>query len=156
MPAKNHLSKNKKSAFICDSYRIIDANFNRSKEGLRVCEEILRFHLKDAPLTGKFRNLRHELTRLIMASALNQYLLFHERQAHDDLGRTFEASGPQKSFKEIFMCNAQRTKEALRVLEEFLKLFDTSASKNIQVLRFGFYALEKKCVKKFPALLNSR
>lgn len=156
MSAKAHLPKKKNNSFISDSYRILDVNTNRGKEGLRVCEEILRFHLKDKLLTKKFRDLRHELTHIIKTSNLDQHLLFQKRNAVLDLGKTFRTLEDQKSFKEIFMRNAQRTKEALRVLEEFLKLFDLSASKNIQSLRFNFYALEKKCVKKFPALLDPR
>ena len=156
MSAKAYFPKNKNNSFISDSYRILDVNTNRGKEGLRVCEEILRFHLKDKLLTKKFRAIRHQLTRLIKTSALDKHLLFQERNTVLDLGKTFKALEDQKSFKEIFMRNAQRTKEALRVLEEFLKLFDSNASKNIQSLRFNFYALEKKCVKKFPALLDPR
>ena len=157
MPAKTLLPKNKNNPLVSDSYRILDVNINRGKEGLRVCEEILRFHLKNKLLTKKFRGLRHELTHIITTSNLDQHLLFQERNAVLDIGKTFKAlENQKKSFKEIFMRNAQRTKEALRVLEEFLKLFDLSASKNIQSLRFNFYALEKKCVKKFPALLDPR
>jgi len=156
MSTKLHLPKNKNNSLVADSYRILDVNINRSREGLRVCEEILRFHLKDKLLTKKFRALRHELTRLIKTSALDQRLLFQERNAALDLGKAFQAPRNREGFKEIFMRNAQRTKEALRVLEEFLKLFDTDTSKNIQSLRFDFYALEKNCVKKFPALLNPR
>ena len=53
------------------------------------------------------------------------------------------------------MANAQRAKEALRVLEEFFKLVDTTASKKIQKLRFDLYAIEKQTVKRFPGLLNT-
>ena len=156
MPVKPHASKSKNKTFVSDSYKIIDANFNRAKEGLRVCEEILRFHLKNAILTKKFRALRHSLTNRIKASRLNQRSLFYERDVSEDFGKTFGPQETQENFKQIFLSNAQRVKEALRVLEEFLKLFDASTSKKIQFLRFNFYVLEKECVKKFPSLLNSR
>ncbi len=141
---------------LCDSYRIIDANYNRAKEGLRVCEEISRFHLKSLPLTKKMKRLRHDLTVIMKTSRIDPRLLFRERDSHSDFGRDILAGKKVKSFKAIFMANAQRTKEALRVLEEFLKIFDQKASNKILKLRFNFYAVEKESVKRFPALLDPR
>lgn len=145
-----------KQGSLRDAYRIIDANFNRSKEGLRVCEEISRFHLRNSALTKSLKNLRHRLTVVIKASRLDPKALFRERDSEEDVGKTFASGTGKKSFKEIFMANAQRTKEALRVLEEFLKIFDPAASKKLQKLRFNFYTLEKETVERFPALLDPR
>ncbi len=154
-PQKLSLEK-KKDRLLRDSYRIIDANLNRSKEGLRVCEEISRFHLKNRTMTKKLNTLRHELTAVLKTSKIDSFLLFQERDAENDVGKAFAQGAQRKSFKGIFMANAQRTKEALRVLEEFLKLFDPQASKKLQKLRFNFYTLEKETIKRFPALLDSR
>ena len=132
-----------------DSYRIMDANFNRSKEGLRVCEEIARFHLRDKGLTKRLYGLRHRLTTLLLTSDLDLKLLWKERDAQGDPGKTLHPAAGAKSFRAIFMANAQRVKEALRVLEEFLKLFDSPASRRLQKLRFDFYVLEKQAVEKF-------
>jgi len=149
-------SYKKRNRVVRDTYRILDANFNRAKEGLRVCEEIARFHLKNKDITKELRALRHHLTAILNASSLDRQLLFKERDAHRDLGKKFTSQNSKNSFKGIFMANAQRIKEALRVLEEFLKLLDTTSSKKTQKLRFHFYALEKKTIEKFPALLDSR
>lgn len=139
-----------------DSYRIIDANFNRAKEGLRVCEEISRFHMKSTLLTKRLSRLRHRLTDTIKAAKIDQLMLFKQRDAKKDLGRDFSRGPKKRSFQDLFLANSQRVKEALRVLEEFLKLFDLSASKKIQKLRFAFYTLEKETVEEFPALLDPR
>ena len=48
-----------------DLLRIVDANLNRSREGLRVCEEVVRFALEDARLTSEFKTLRHKISRSI-------------------------------------------------------------------------------------------
>jgi thiamine-phosphate pyrophosphorylase len=48
-----------------DALRIIDANFNRSREGLRVMEEYARFCLADASLTERCKTLRHDLGNVI-------------------------------------------------------------------------------------------
>jgi len=138
-----------------DFYRILDANFNRAKEGLRVCEEIARFHLRQAQITKKLRFLRHRLTVILKNSGINQAELFSSRDSEKDLGRNFKGCTPRKSFRGIFMANAQRVKESLRVLEEFLKTTKKSSSQDIQKLRFIFYDLEKKAVEQYPDLLDS-
>jgi len=45
-------------------FRIIDANVNRSSEGLRVCEDIARFALDDRVLTRSLKNARQETLTL--------------------------------------------------------------------------------------------
>lgn len=138
-----------------DFYRILDANFNRAKEGLRVCEEIARFHLRQAQNTKKLRLLRHRLTAILKNSQIKQNELFACRDSEKDLGKNFKGGTPRKSFRGIFMANAQRVKESLRVLEEFLKILKKSSGYEIQKLRFAFYDLEKKVVKQNPDLLDS-
>jgi thiamine-phosphate pyrophosphorylase len=156
MPAQKKNSQYKDDALTADSYRILDANINRAKEGLRVCEDIARFHLKNTATTSNLSLLRHQLTRIINRSALERKLLFKHRNSSEDLGSKFVLGLPKRSFKEIFLANCQRAKEALRVIEEFLKLFDITASQKTQDLRFSFYELEKKTIKRFPALLDPR
>ncbi len=43
-------------------YRVLDANINRAKEGLRTCEDTARFILNDETLAKKFKKLRHDIT----------------------------------------------------------------------------------------------
>ena len=144
----------KKNSFLkvklfADAYRIIDANLNRSKEGLRVCEDIARFHFKDQRLTKKMSSLRHRVGLVIKKSGLNLQFLFEVRDSKKDPGRAFNLGPARKSFESIFMANSQRTKEALRVLEELLKLFNPATSRKIQKLRFEFYTIEQEAVRKF-------
>lgn len=140
---------------LTDVYKVLDANLNRSKEGLRVCEDIARFHLKNADLTKKLARLRHRITAINRASSINQQRLFRARDTQTDRGKALSFGPKRQSFKNIFMANAQRVKEALRVLEEFFKLMDAAASKKIQKLRFDFYAIEKQTIERFPDLLNT-
>lgn len=155
LPEKDFFKK-EKDRLILDSYRIIDANINRSKEGLRVCEEISRFHLNNKGISQKIKRLRHEITHIIKASKLKTPMLLAGRDSSKDIGKTSCLYSKKKSFKQIFLSNTQRVKEALRVLEEFLKLFDTLASKKIQKLRFDVYDLEKETIEQFPALSYPR
>ena len=155
MPPKKQLTPQKKSLWN-DTYRIIDANLNRCKEGLRVCEDIARFHLKSKPTTQKIAALRHRIASIVNTCPCDKRLLYRFRDTDNDPGKRSFLGPQRRSFKDIFMANAQRVKEALRVLEEFFKLIDTKASKQVQKLRFDFYALEKKTIERFPALLDPR
>lgn len=139
-----------------DVYRILDANLNRAKEGLRVCEDICRFHLKEVKYAGTLNRMRHRVTTVIKSSGLDQNMLLECRNIKEDVGKSF-AYGPKRaSFRDVFIANAQRVKEAFRSLEEFLKVFSAPSSKKIQALRFSFYEFEKKIMRKFLSLSDPR
>jgi len=151
--AKNRVQKNPKDAEK-EIYRVLDANVNRAKEGLRVCEDIARFCLKDASFTRRLRRLRHAVTKIFKSSRVDRFRMVLERKSAQDPGRTFANKTAKRSTAHLFLANMQRTKEALRVLEEFLKLLDNQASRKIQKTRFDTYELEKTTLKKFPSLLD--
>ncbi len=66
--------------------RIIDANINRTKEGLRVCEEIARFILESRSLTSKFKTIRHKID--IISRPLNALTdIIRERESLKDIGK---------------------------------------------------------------------
>jgi len=137
-------------------YRIIDANLNRVKEGLRVCEEITRFILNNHKLTALFKKIRHQidtLARKIYPAAL----LLGERKSNSDVGR-FNSYGELKrgNCKDIFWANIQRIKESLRVLEEFSKLADVKSAAGFKQLRYKVYEIEKESFEKISALPDSR
>ncbi len=104
-------------------YRVIDANINRTKEGLRVCEEVARFIIADRNLTSQFKKIRHEV-RYLVNNLRNIPRLIAEREALKDVGRTLRNKSELKrlDFQDIFFANIQRVKESIRVLEEFSKL----------------------------------
>lgn len=126
--------------------RIIDANLNRAREGLRVCEEITRFILEDVRLTAEFRNLRHKIWRYIKKFPRLQEHLLTSRSTETDVGRKAINKSKRKNYQDLFMANIQRVKESLRVLEEFSKVFNQSVSKYFTKLRFQVYELEKKTI----------
>ncbi len=123
--------------------RVVDANFNRAKEGLRVCEDVCRFLLDDAKATKEFKNIRHLLTAYIAVFAFKN--LMASRDVKADSGRqTIKAESRRKSTSDIFYANCQRVKESLRVLEEFSKLKDVKVAAKIKNLRYQVYIIEKK------------
>ena len=48
--------------------RIIDANLNRAREGLRVCEDIARFSLQNKGAAKTLKTIRHGATNLVLKS----------------------------------------------------------------------------------------
>ncbi|HQP10958.1 MAG TPA: thiamine-phosphate pyrophosphorylase [Candidatus Omnitrophota bacterium] len=126
--------------------RIIDANFNRAKEGLRVCEDVCRFSLNEAKLTQGYKSVRHGLTRAV--SALGIMDAIRSRDILADVGRRSTASElKRKNIGDIFYANSQRAKESLRVLEEFAKLRKTELAEDLKKLRYKVYALEKNVIE---------
>ena len=129
--------------------RIVDANLNRSREGLRVCEEIARFILNDAKLTAKFKSLRHSISSSIKKLPGLSKELLACRDSQADVGKAKVCVRPRRAgYQDVFYANIQRVKESLRVLEEFSKIFDYSVSNNFARLRFKTYELEKKTIAK--------
>jgi thiamine-phosphate pyrophosphorylase len=127
-------------------WRIIDANLNRSREGLRVCEEIARFVLEDSKLSRGFKDLRHRISRSIKRLPAGQQTLLRSRDSQADVGRNVSSAASRKNYKDVFSANIQRTKESLRVLEEFSSIVNHPLSKVFARLRFKLYELEKKTI----------
>ena len=138
------------------NYRVIDANLNRVKEGLRVCEEVVRFVLENKKITADFKKARHQVDALAKKICFKAVLLA-ERQSQKDVGR-LNSCGELKrcNVKDIFWASIQRVKESLRVLEEFSKLVNIKAAKGFKQLRYDVYEIEKDSFKKIAALPDSR
>ena len=129
-------------------YRVLDANFNRTKEALRVCEDVSRFVLDDAQLTRQFKTIRHQMTELIGEFGLKT--LISARNIDGDVGKTTSQQElKRKQASDIFYANLQRAKESIRVLEEFAKLSGGQLAIKFKRLRYQLYALEKKAPSKF-------
>ncbi len=135
--------------------RIIDANFNRCKEGLRVLEDIFRFAYQYDSGRRKVRRLRHSLDSLIKAISLKKGIL--NRNSQTDPGRKLDSwEAKSKSLIGILDSNFQRVKESLRVLEECFKLAKPACVWTLKKMRYEIYQLEKNALKKRSALSNPR
>ena len=68
-------------------YRIIDANLNRAMEGIRVCEDVIRFSINDEGLTLQLKELRHNVFAAIK-NLRNEHLeeLVSSRDTERDVG----------------------------------------------------------------------
>ncbi|MCQ9206618.1 MAG: thiamine-phosphate pyrophosphorylase [Omnitrophica bacterium] len=129
--------------------RLIDANLNRTREGLRVCEDIVRFILDDKKLSAYFKSLRHKITKIGRALYSKKAALLKSRNVKKDVGKKTSAREVRrKNIADVFRANIERVKESLRVLEEMSKLLDKKTSQEFKKIRFRVYELEKKsCIK---------
>ena len=124
--------------------RIIDANLNRTGEGLRFLEDVGRLLLDDSDLSQQLKNLRHDLVRGDVS--FNRRLL-QSRDSEGDVGVDLEVPGEarQKELPDAVVANSRRVQESLRVLEEMAKLPGTALDpEKFKHARFTLYTLEKK------------
>ncbi|MCX7746733.1 MAG: thiamine phosphate synthase [Clostridia bacterium] len=125
-------------------YRIIDANVNRASEGLRVLEDIARFYYADTTVSLQLKKIRHGIRKGIM-DCLD--LCLKERDSINDVGLFISKEHKmdhKTSVKELVTANFKRVQEALRTIEENLKILDQyEASKVYEEYRFISYSLEK-------------
>ena len=125
--------------------RVIDANANRAREGLRVVEEITRLVLNNAHLTDTLKKNRHAIEDLVSQLTLSKGTLLSARDSEDDIGfeGIFDESS-RKNCEDIFWANIRRSQESCRVLEEFSKLFNDHIPVSFKKIRFSLYTLEKE------------
>lgn len=136
-------------------YRILDANYNRAKEALRVTEDIVRFILEDTKLTTTIKNIRHTLTDILSSSKLLNSMI-EERDSESDIGKkTDKLEMKRNGTKSLLNANFQRAKESLRVLEEISKILCEREVHKFKKLRYNCYSAEKDVEKKWPSLSDN-
>jgi hypothetical protein len=135
--------------------RIIDANLNRGREGLRVCEDILRFASSDKNMAAGIKKIRHAMTEALLQSGkISLKRLALTRDTGKDALKCVDFKKPKGTdARDIFMANTQRVKESLRVLEECCKIIDKNLSCKYRDLRFKVYDMEKKALE-LPGIIS--
>jgi len=118
--------------------RLIDANLNRLREGIRVIEDVNRYIHDDPLLTPRFKQLRHRIQ-----DAYSPKRLVYRDIQNDILKKTIPSELERTSLDDIVIANFSRTQESSRVLEESFKLNDSSLSELFKSIRYELYDLEK-------------
>jgi thiamine-phosphate pyrophosphorylase len=125
-------------------YRILDANLDRAREGLRTIEEWCRFGLNSATLTAECKEMRQTLAGYHSAE------IRAARDTPGDRGTTL--SHPQEeqrtSITDVLLANFGRTQEALRVLEEYGKIHHPAMAMACKQMRYRVYILESQLTGK--------
>ncbi len=120
-------------------YRVIDANLNRLKEGVRVIEDIARYVNNDKALASKLKEIRHQSRIDDLQNLLNS-----RDSVNDVLRPTVTSEMNRDSLESIIIANYKRAQESSRVLEEMYKIVDPALSENFKSLRYALYQLEKE------------
>ncbi|MEM8638941.1 MAG: thiamine phosphate synthase [Cyanobacteria bacterium P01_G01_bin.54] len=121
-------------------YRILDANLDRAREGLRILEEWCRFGRNDAQLIQTCKDLRQALARW------HHPQLRLARNTPDDPGTalTHPQEAQRPGLPALLQANCCRVQEALRVIEEYAKLYDLNLSADCKQMRYRVYTLESE------------
>jgi thiamine-phosphate pyrophosphorylase len=136
--------------------RILDANLNRVREGLRVVEELGRLVLEDRGLQQSLKAIRHKLAE-VEKKYLGQELI-QSRSVQRDPGVHSNLAGERRrgGFLELAHANFRRTQEGLRVLEEVSKLDQRGGSGAFKQLRFKLYVLEQTLTERLAQTKRPR
>ncbi|HAC65815.1 MAG TPA: thiamine phosphate synthase [Cyanothece sp. UBA12306] len=123
--------------------RILDANLDRAREGLRIIEEWCRFSLENTQLAEECKQMRQEIAHWHTSEL---------RIARDTLNDPGTAlSHPQEenrsSIEHLLQANLCRIQEALRVLEEYGKLYQAEMAIACKKMRYQVYTLESNLLE---------
>ena len=103
--------------------RNLDASLNRASEGLRVLMDLARFGLDASRASAELKSIRHELIQIM--GTLPGKPILESRDSAGDVGRPpaeVPAAPTYADESELFEANCRRVQEALRSLEESLRL----------------------------------
>ena len=120
--------------------RILDANLDRAREGVRTVEEWCRFGLGDRELTALCKDMRQGLGRWHTAE------MRAARDTAGDLGTglTHGREAQRSHVAAVVQANLCRVQEALRVLEEYGKLSSVEMGAAFKQLRYQSYVLDSR------------
>ena len=115
--------------------RLIDANANRASEAMRVLEDLGRLVLDRADLGGSIKRCRHELRGLVPGDWATA-----SRDVRGDVGTglSTDSEGQRSGLYDVAEAAAARLGEALRVIEETLKITG-GESGSVEALRYAMY-----------------
>jgi thiamine-phosphate pyrophosphorylase len=130
-------------------FAIIDANISRASEGLRVLEDSARFVLRDSEYFDKLKQIRHKVRDLGRDYGWANLLSLRHGV---DIGKdpVVPSEYVRSSLYSIIMANSHRVTQALRVLEEFAKVYSNTDAYLIEDLRYEVYALEYRLAVETP------
>ena len=126
--------------------RLLDAAANRAREGLRTLEDLARFVLDDAEVTGELKSIRHGLAGAIEAMGVGDRERLAARDTPGDVGTgvSTDREMTRASAASIAAAAGARTCEALRSIEEVAKVLAPGAGGVVEALRYRVYDAERR------------
>lgn len=121
-------------------YRILDANLDRTREGLRILEDWCRFGLNNSQFTEEFKYMRQELAHWHRPEFRSA------RNTPEDPGTalTHPQEAVRNDISQVLQANFCRVQEALRVLEEYGKVYEAAMGESFKQMRYRIYTIESE------------
>lgn len=123
--------------------RIIDANFNRAREALRVIEDFCRFALNSTWLSLRAKELRHKLSQAVNKFDAGRLLSSRDTLTDVGIGGKVDNQLTRYDLQGCLTAGCKRLTEALRTLAEMAQTDNKSVADTIEKLRYDAYTLEK-------------
>ena len=123
--------------------RLIDANLDRAREGLRVIEDWCRFGLDRDDFVRPLKDWRQQLGE----HHHDRYRQARSTATDRAAGLSHPAQARRSSVTAIIKANASRVQEALRVLEEFGRNTDPELAQAAAEIRYCLYDLEVRVLE---------
>jgi len=135
-------------------YRILDANFNRAREAIRVAEDCGRFALNDPAVTAMAKNLRSDLAEVLKSMPVEQFLA--SRDTPGDIGTELSSPTEQSrdGLSDVVTAACKRLSEALRTIEEYGKFVAPETVLKIERMRYNGYTLEQRIATRLAVRLR--
>ena len=124
-------------------HRLLDANLDRAREGLRVVEDWCRFGLDRLDLVSRLKDLRQRLG----LRHREAYKLARDTAGDVAAGLAHPAQRQRSHASQVVAANCARVQEALRVLEEFGRGFDDPLAAEAAAIRYALYDLETELLR---------
>ncbi len=129
--------------------RVLDANANRAREGIRTAEDYLRYGLNESRWSSRLKSTRALISQSLRASFGDQLLLSARDAGADPLSPENAADflpkpGAQPELpRDVAQRGLKRAQEALRVLEEYLRVANPDISATFSRSRYELYQAEQ-------------
>jgi len=127
-------------------HRILDANFNRAREALRVVEDCGRFALNDPAITATAKNMRNDLRAVLTAMPVDEMIT--SRDTPGDIGTELTSPGEtsRRNLADVATAACKRLSEALRTIEEYSKVIARDQTIQVERMRYNAYTLEQRLI----------
>ena len=123
--------------------RLIDANLDRAREGLRVIEDWCRFGLDRQDLVVPLKDWRQQLGQL----HADCYRQARSTATDPAAGLSHPAQQSRTDSTQVLKANASRVQEALRVIEEFARTGDAELARTAASVRYALYDHEVRILE---------
>ncbi len=123
--------------------KILDANLDRVREGLRVIEEWFRFGEANLHQAALCKAMRQEI------ATFHTEAMHQARNTPGDPLTTVDHPNEAERLDvgDVLRVNFARLQEALRVIEEYAKLIDPKLAGAAKQWRYQIYTLESACLR---------